>query len=591
MFKMDDKNIELNRNHGSASNVLCVSGTIEDAMQLYDQNGNRYHPLDLHRQPTGEILLDHSSLLFKGYDSEYNIIHRFFSADEKSVIFNGGDERRDASLPYHHLLNLPNTPEDVRFRQEGVKELVENPRLYQALEGILASSYLYGYSTCRGYPYKDVRIRCDMTPEKLAEFVDDVVSLSDYQPESGPIRSIISWAENFDTDTVFQELVRNKRKLTDARIVAIYSERFNGIRYGLLRPGVNPEEVFDFLQPDIASDSIEKRDRRGKKRTETRDVVKYKGPLDESAIKGVVGHARQRMDVLNEVTAQMLAMPTFLMQLQMKHLYQGAYLHKALKKQGFPVTFPNISDEDGIVQIEGIYPIRMAFEQVAYSHRKKQKMAVNSFEFNPESRIVQIEGPNKRGKSEAWRTLHLLNALANSGYPVPASSVTMGVVPNSHFISCKGRSGHGGSELERSIRGIEEQLQEVYNGDMVILDEFGDSTNAPTALEIAKRLLPQLIDRGCRVYVTSHHDALTSYISNGLKGISLMPNPAEKGIRRYELIPSDKEVDFKAEKTLDDIGFTDKTVRKNLPNESRLSARRRDPERDDYLREDDDIPF
>jgi DNA mismatch repair ATPase MutS len=218
-------------------------------------------------------------------------------------------------------------------------------------------------------------------------------------------------------------------------------------------------------------------------------------------------------------------------------------------------------------------------------------MAVNSFEFNPESRIVQIEGPNKRGKSEAWRTLHLLNALANSGYPVPASSVTMGVVPNSHFISCKGRSGHGGSELERSIRGIEEQLQEVYNGDMVILDEFGDSTNAPTALEIAKRLLPQLIDRGCRVYVTSHHDALTSYISNGLKGISLMPNPAEKGIRRYELIPSDKEVDFKAEETLDDIGFTDKTVRKNLPNESRLSARRRDPERDDYLREDDDIPF
>ncbi|MFC1722864.1 hypothetical protein ACFL0V_01890, partial [Nanoarchaeota archaeon] len=322
-------------------------------------------------------------------------------------------------------------------------------------------------------------------------------------------------------------------------------------------------------------------------KVERRSVVKYRTPEDEGLVLMALGDARQRMDILNERAIRMWAIPMALMYFQLKHYYQGAYLHKELVRRGHPAVFPTIVDEKGVLEIDDILPIRMVCNAVARG--RSPEFAYNSFSLTPDQRVIQVEGPNKRGKSEAWRTLHLMNPLVNAGYPVPARDVRLSVVPNSHFISCKGDRGHGGSELERSLRGIRGDLKEVHPGDTVILDELGDATNAPTALEIARRLLPVLAGRGCRVFVTSHHDALTSFIAEELGGISFMPDPSGEGVNRYVLMPSSRNIDFKPTETLDELDFTAEHVGEKLPTDERLCARRRDPRHEpDY---DDEIVF
>jgi hypothetical protein len=593
---MDGKILELNKNHAVAENILCRRGNLEEALQLSSAQGQRYYPLTLWESGRNDLALDGFWNLFLGEDRENDVIPRFFEANIDSPVFEFSTSN-DYRLPYHHLLNLPNTPSNVRFRQGGVRELVENESAFKFIEEVLVSQGMYGYSPFGGR--RETNYRCDVTPEKMRALIEAFAEMKGFSPKSGPLKALQKWGRDMEEDTLFRELVRKKRKVTDARLIAIYSERYKEVRYGLLRPEVNPEDVFDFLAKEVDHHDIIRQTNRGKPIVEKRNVAKYQRPEDGGLVSLAVGHARQGMNILNEITTKMLAVPGLLMLLQAKHLYQGAYMHKELLRRGYPSTFPEIVDEQGVLEVEGLLPVRMILGESCQQVKKgRQKLAANSFYFSPNQQVVHIEGPNKRGKSEAWRSLHLMTNLINAGYSVPASRVLSGVTSASHFISCKGESGHGGSELERGLKGVLSGLREVHRGDQVILDELGDAANAPTSMEIAKRVLPQLTNRGCRVLVTSHHHTLTQYISKELKGVSLMPDPKGKGVRKYVLIPSRGEIDFKAQETLNELGFTSSRVNKSLPKGKAPCKRRATSRREKYYaegrtfqEEEEDLPF
>ncbi|MBW3011039.1 hypothetical protein KY326_02380 [Candidatus Woesearchaeota archaeon] len=616
---MDDKVEVLGLDHTWGPNLGSVKGSLEDAMQLRRYGDHRFYPVELRGDPPNPRFakIANSGLLFLGHDREYDVITGVFQGSECKVFdikmeHDGKDYYFRSKLPYHHLLNFPNTRQDILFRRAAVEELLENEELYRFVEQLLSDSELYPNSHER-FRRDEIEILCDLTPEKFSGFFHKVLEMKEFGLQSPALKRLYSWAEEMEEDIYFQELLRKKRRITDARVIALFSERFADIRYAMLKPGVNPEDVFEFLSPDMSRYFVEKTDRRGRRKQEERKVVKFKDGWDDEVLVGkALGHARQRMDIVNEISARILAIPVFLAHLQIKHLFQGAFLYKELQRFGYPAAFPEIAKDRGVLEVEDIYPIRMVFERIGrdrailksykeLTKRRKRRdfresLARNTFQFSKEHRVIQAEGPNKRGKSEAWRTIHLFIALANAGYPVPAASARYCPVPNSHFISCKGSRGHGGSELERSLRGVEKELEEVHPGDNVILDELGDSTNAHTAREAARRLLPVLIKNGCRVFVTSHHDALTNYISSELGGLSFMPMPGEKEKDRFRLVPRAGEVDFLAEETLDDLKFTPKKLNKGMPKDKRSCAKRREPGKKrgpghyEY-HDEEDIPF
>jgi hypothetical protein len=539
--------MDINLYHGKAANLLCVGGTVQENLQL----SPKYSPLET---TLGRFTLkvDHPYILFK-LDPEYRPLEHLLGSAEK------GSFLQEYFLP----LNLPNTPSNVRLRQAGVRELIEYEELYSAVQEILQKNPFS--SRNREVHYNP---EGEVTPESVKELVKSLDGLTGYHPQSEPFIRLLEWSAGLKQDTFFQELFRQKRKIRERRIFISVTSRFGGTEYYLLKPGIRAEDVFDRIDPSACE---YKYDDQGKKKKEVhRHIVKYRGNEDEALFDLTVGQMTAQVNVVNELSARMLGLPVFLTYLQLKHLFVGAYLHQKLSSSQ-AMCFPEIMDDSSILEAKEVLPMRLILKGLdPYSRSKNENPVPNSFDFNGQN-VIQIEGPNGWGKSEAWRTLHWLNFLTNSGYSVPAQSVSCGVIPNSHFISCKGNSAHGGSELELSLRGIEGKLKEVAAGDQVILDELGDSANAPTALEFGRRIIPVLLSRGCRVLITTQHGALTEYIRKELQGLTLTPD------KQHRLRLSTGQVDSKPGEVLDQMGATvDKLG--SLINPSRPYALRSTPE-------------
>jgi|GEM_PF-3260085 len=517
------------------------------------------------------------------YDSETECITHFFYGHKD--LFN-------TVFRFSNTLNTEDTTEDVKFRQEGVKEIIQNPKIANQIYKILSNHELFQFQgEPDNYYSSALRVTSKFTPEKLKIFLDDIQELENYNPQSGPIIKALTWVKDLNEDTLFREFFVKKRKITDSRLFMVFSERYNKVEYGILKPGIRPEEVFDFIDRDLMMKDVWEGDKiRGEKESYLRDLIKYKKDIDANLTDKVFIAARQRMDEVNEMTTDKFMTQTVLVQMQLQQLYQGLALFNYLKENNYPVTFPIIESTPGIIELRKAMPTRLVLDN-RWS-KDKSKCGPNDFNYRLEDQIIQIEGPNGKGKSEAWRTIHLMNYLINAGYPIPAEYCRWSVFPRSHFISCKGNSGNGGSELENSRKGVFEKLQYVNRGDLVILDELGDATNKYTAEAIGENTLEPLRDFGCKILITSHHDALTKKISENYGGLSLMPDPAakENTIEQYRLVqvPENTVIDYKANEVLKNMNWTKDKVKEILSTGYKHSFPKKTPP---PPQNEDDLPF
>jgi len=581
-MESEDKIQSLGDDHFKGPNIVSTKGTLTTALGL-EKN---YHPI-VKRAKVPRTVLYNTTKLYPKEDKELDIISKTISTGVGFI--HTREDGEIADLRYHHLLRLPNSPEDVRFRQQAIKELVEKPELLTYIKDMIDQASLYFFQGREG---RELTVICETAPERIKTLTDKIAALQSLGAESQAFQKAYSWANKLRQDTFFLELVKQQRSIFDSRIFSVYSERFDHTQLGILKPGVNPEDVFNFLTRQTTGYELMKINKKGQITSEERKVVKFKTDSDEEITQTVVGQARQRMDVLNHLTAHIMATPVYLTLLQLRHYTNGAQLHNQLIEQGYPAVFPDISDKPHEIKTRGILPIRLVLENIhhaiAYHNQILHKrLCPNDFAIDQRNNIILAEGHNTGGKSEAWRTIHLATALTNAGYSIPTNSALMGTA-QCHFISCKGDHGTGGSEFERGMKGVIDGLESVLPGDRLILDEFGDATNRHTASCAGTRLLPELIANQNQVFITSHHDAFTSYVKRKLHGVSLTPDLNARGIGKYRLVPSRGKVDFKSEETLDGMDLTKKRFKKALAKKQKFKPIEEKPEQPEN---DDEIAF
>ncbi len=568
--------MEIGRHYFTAPNLISEKGTLEEALGLGDFTG-RYAPLQ-----------------FSGMRGIYAGISRIQGAyspfdPQRSLLYDALKPSRSApDIPF---LNAPITLKDVRFRQQVVRELAERDDLYNAVSQLLTlmdvSVSFNRINPSLGFATGVI----SATPEYVADILTVCTNLETLQPRSKALRRMSRWARRTLGDTLVQELVKKKRKLTDGRLIAYYDECYGGVKYGVLKSGVDFDAVFDTLEvtEHVPVPASPEERRRTKK---PRCVVKYETDEDESLVRLAVGRGRQRMDVLNELTAQHLSVPLFLTFAQLYQSFNAARLHRAAVTKGYDMAFPHISDTPHTLALRDILPVRLVLRDILGAESSASEiLQPNSIRMKRDDLLWLIEGPNSRGKSELWRSLYLALTIANMGGSLPAHYALISPVREAHFISCKGTSGRGGSEFARSWNNIGAELREIRPGDTVILDEIGDSTNAPTARAFARRLVPALTKRGCRVLMTSQHDAVTSYVEES-GGTVLTPDPRGKQQQRFRIVRKRRQVDYRPEETLAVIGCTERSIEDLLG--SRESTRRgAQPaiEEDSFFRDDEDQPF
>jgi hypothetical protein len=573
-------------NHYDPPNLVSKTGPLERVLQLKPKSCRvgRYMPMYCYSKE-GNIRIKGYSAIYHFGDPECGALYDF--------MFQG-----IGGLPGFPL-KLTNSAEDVRFRQEAVRELSENPRLLDLCQRIMEDNVgdsLKLLELKRG-SFEMGKLNVYASPEKIDRLLEQMRDLGQ-NASSEALRRCTEWADKIRGDSLFQEHYKKKRRIGDSRVIAAYSERYGGVRYGLLKPGVNFDDLVDILEPRVTAHTTTRSTRGGNLREEVKHVVKFRHPFEKDEAEHVLYQGRQRMDVLNQITSQMLGIPAYLALAQIRHLQLGALMYLQMKEAGIAPVFPDILDQPSTILARKMLPVRLVLKEIQTAHplpKSLEAMCPNDFDFSFEDDIMQIEGANARGKSEAWRSIHLFINLANAGFPVPAKAAAYGPINASHFISCKGKEHHGGSEFQYSAQNILTRICRVHSGEAVILDELGDATNGPTGRLAAERLVPFLRDKGCKVFVTTHNDSVGQYIQSiGARCFTTSHTP--KGRNIFRIQPKTGKAEYFPERTLDDIEFTRERLEINFDNEllsEKIRAESRGSEEDDKEDEenDDDLPF
>jgi len=126
-------------------NILSNVWKLEDVFELWEWE-DRLHPLTF-GYSGNDIVIQNTRYLYHN-DPHYNEITAYFDRLKESPFYHDKyTQHKRSPLWYSHILNLPNTPEDVRLRQEWVKELIKNQDLFSAIEELFSN--LEAYSTDR----------------------------------------------------------------------------------------------------------------------------------------------------------------------------------------------------------------------------------------------------------------------------------------------------------------------------------------------------------------------------------------------------------------------------------------------------------
>lgn len=549
-------------------NLLSLSDTLEEAFELWEGWKDRLFPLRIEAAEWDNGLIIKNSRYLYYNDPHHNEIERYFASIQESAFFYDRSTHWAPALWHSHILNLPNTPEDVILRQNWVKELVENEELFHAVESIFRE--LEVYKTDRASNHGEFDYHANLDPIAAKKILKQLSELASHNPNSEAIKSAIEWSDDVTSDSYFQHLVAEKRKINDPKILAFYSERYERRVWATLKEWVKLEHFCDVIPPSWESyeDTIWK-GRRQKRITRyvLRADTSWDGHLDTIPFARVI----QQINNINKLSSASLSVPLFLLLKQLKHLYLWALIYKDFEKRGLPVCFPEISNEEFDLSFEEFFPVWEVFKW-----KEKDELMPNSLSFTPQEKIVYIKWANSCGKSELFRSIHFANMLVNAGFPLPATAFKTWVVPSSKFILFQWNS-QSGSQLESARSHVFRELKDVLPDSNLILDEVWDATNEPTAKEIWARFFPPLLEHGCRIFVTSHHDALDEVVRK-LWWVALSPRQWAEWKKRYEIIRADWEIDYNAEATLDRLDITCKSVKSVLLRGKRSTSKRKNPE-------------
>ena len=156
--------------------------------------------------------------------------------------------------------------------------------------------------------------------------------------------------------------------------------------------------------------------------------------------------------------------------------------------------------------------VREAYHPILYLQNKRSAKPTIplTLQLNAKSRIIVISGPNAGGKTISLKTIGLLQVMLQSGLLIP-------VRENSSYCFFEKILLDIGDtqsiEIELStysakLKSMTAILNEINDGTLVLMDEFGSGTDPELGSAIAEAVLESLVNSKTRGIITSHFGAV-----------------------------------------------------------------------------------
>ena len=190
-------------------------------------------------------------------------------------------------------------------------------------------------------------------------------------------------------------------------------------------------------------------------------------------------------------------------------MYEGLtfYLRSAklacrLKDKGYVITFPEIKPSpESKLSVKGFYNIRLAFNG-------EEEIIKNDFAFTPGERIFILTGPNRGGKTIVEQALGLISVMMSLGMFVTADTCTGLPFGNilTHFPIDENLTINYGRLGEEAIR-IKEIVKASDDNTLILFNETFSTTSVSDGLYLSKDLIHVLKEKGTFVIFNTHiHD-------------------------------------------------------------------------------------
>lgn len=194
--------------------------------------------------------------------------------------------------------------------------------------------------------------------------------------------------------------------------------------------------------------------------------------------------------------------PYLLLLPELKFLKKVTSILRDIKRLGLPLCYPEISDEQCFEAQELYHP---AIAKSVKENSPSAQIVLNDVTFDKEGMIYVLTGPNRGGKSVLLGAVGTAQLMFQLGLPVAARSMRISTVDGifTHLPREAGSAvgkGRFGEECDR----LQNMLVRVNGNSLVLLDESLSGTNSYEAAVIAREVLTAMAVIGCRGIFATH---------------------------------------------------------------------------------------
>ena len=420
----------------------------------------------------------------------------------------GGDADERAVIK-KIMSQTPSDPEDMIFRQNILKDLIDNEDLCTSMSDILAqikTLKLFGGMRKAANDRDTSLYTLIQTLRELMVYIDVIENLY-----SELISSSIS-SEGLTGLRDHLESVIKDEKFAEAKSdIRLMHEDLSNVRAAVIGVNFTPDfdiervSTIEFVPYGLRSKYTIMDVAAATKISTPSHRVRYEDALLAAMAPKMEKHLKSHFfEIKRTLTKYTGYDSSFLVEMYEGLVFylRSAKLARRLKDKGYEITFPEIkAASENKISVKGFYNIRLAF-------KNETDIVKNDFAFTSDERIFILTGPNRGGKTIVEQALGLISVMTSLGMFVTADKCTglpFGSILT-HFPIDENLTINYGRLGEEAVR-IKEIVKSSGNNTLILFNETFSTTSASDGLYLSKDLIRILKEKGAYVIFNTHiHD-------------------------------------------------------------------------------------